>query len=268
MGLRDAVKALSPSWLQDGVGEKYLYNFGLGADAVLEKLNQGMRLHIPGFGDPSALPLIGNDRLIPQGPNEPAASYAKRLQGAYAAWQLAGTATSILRQILGYVTPATPTVRTVSDSSIWDSYDAGADTTKPPAHVQAPLNWVWDGLIAWWRAWIIIDSSTGSPWPVPTATYGGSKRWGDGTCWGFGGPAGAAQTLASIVKLWKPAHCWVPYILVIYDATLMNPTLAFGSPKLPDGNYANWGKVVADATYGRVYVSARMANVSYLAGAI
>jgi hypothetical protein len=265
MGLRDAIKALSPTWLQDGTAEKYLYNFGLAADAILEKLNQGMKLHMPGYGDPSALPLVGNDRLIPQGQNESNASSAGRLKGALDAWRLAGTATSILRQILGSVSPATPTVRTVTNSSIWDTIIAGASSALPPSHFQSGLNWFWDFLPYWWRAWVIVYSIGGSPWPTPTATYAGGAHYGDGTCWNWAGGVGAAQTLTAILKLWKPAHAWVPFILVAYDATLFDPAQPFGSSKLPDGHYTNWSKVVTIS--GRpVYVPSRMGNVSYLAG--
>ena len=57
-GIRDMIKAISPPWLQSGVGEKLMYSMGLAVDALLEKMNQGMKLHLPGYGDFSALPGI------------------------------------------------------------------------------------------------------------------------------------------------------------------------------------------------------------------
>ena len=170
-GLRDFVKAISPKWLSDGVAEKFLYLQGLDSDACLEKMNQGMQLHMPTYGDPSALPAIGADRVIPQGFNEPALSYAARLKIWLDDWAIAGNARATLQQALAEVLPQLPRARTVSDSSVWDTYiqgpytSASAPATSYPSHYVGANNWNWDGEAdpkplsvakAWWRWWLIM----------------------------------------------------------------------------------------------------------------
>src|SRR5262249_24973109 len=66
-------------------------------------MNEAMQAHMPGRGDPSALPLRGADRVMAQGPNETSDQFASRLKKAFDAWQHAGERRAILQQILSYV---------------------------------------------------------------------------------------------------------------------------------------------------------------------
>lgn len=142
----------------------------------------------------------------------------------------------------------------------------------------------------YWRKWIVIFSPPGdvnSPWEAPTATwapatgsvtvtvqsdpvlgsvYVGSGdattsatefHWDDGTCWDWTGTSQDAASLVQLAKTWKSGGCWIPWIIVTYDATMFDESQPFGSSKLPDGNWGYWGKVVADATYGSVYTASR-----------
>lgn len=184
-------------------------------------------------------------------------------------------------------------------------FPASASEPDPPAHQAIlPNNWLWDSVSQpfyapwmWWRKWIIIWSIGGSPWPAPSATWatGGSLSlsvvangtygqvyvnggtpstpgtgfvWGDGTCWGWAGTAAQAQALTNLARQWKSAGCWIPWILVTYEATMFDLLQSFGSSKLPDGTWGYWSKVATDATYGQVYVPARPAAnvVSFITG--
>ena len=165
---RDSVKQMSPPWLANGFAEKFLYNFGVCADALLEKLNEAVQARMPTKCDVSALPFIGADRLIGQGPNESNANYRVRLQKAFDTWQQAGTRRAVLQQVLGYVAnsanvqPYTPAATIVSASAsgtyaVWDRYFYGDDTAAAPAHVRkAPANWNWDGTYTWWDSFLIL----------------------------------------------------------------------------------------------------------------
>ncbi len=142
---------------------------------LLEKLNQGIRARIPTAGTPTALPLLGADRLIPRGLGDTDAGYAKRLQQALDDWQVAGSARAILRQTLAYIGFPATRARLVSSSSVWDTFTEYADTTKPPVHYPAPVaNWDWDSLMSpptvqgWWRVWLILYSSLASGEPLMT----------------------------------------------------------------------------------------------------
>lgn len=173
---RDTIKAISPPWLSAGTAERYMYNFGLVGDLLLEKLNQAMRAHMPGVGTDTALVLLGNDRVIPQGPYESNSSYAGRLTRAFDAWQRAGSRRAVLAQVAQYLSsPALPAgtqnplVAIVGGNEPdWDIYYADMDISQPPLHVvPASSNWNWDGLSRWWRAWLVlyftpVQKSTGT----------------------------------------------------------------------------------------------------------
>lgn len=166
---RFAIKEISPPWLSSGFGEKFLYNFGLGEDALTEKIRQGILARVPTQCDPTALPLIGADKLMTQGPSEQMSSFRTRLKRAWDTFQLSGETRAVLSNVLAYVTnPATaPAVYTpaasivkVSDAgtyATWDTYYFTDDTTAPPSHkTTTPINWNWDGVNNNWQAYLIL----------------------------------------------------------------------------------------------------------------
>ena len=164
---RDAIKALSPVWLASGNAEKFLYAIGLAYDLLLEKMNQGIKARMPGIGTQSALPAIGADRVITQGPTEPNAAYAARLQAASDAWQVAGSRKSVLEQVVAYLqsqnTAAVSWVPTAAivggngTSSTWDTIYNTMPIGATPSHLLiTPANWNWDGVYQPWRAWLIL----------------------------------------------------------------------------------------------------------------
>jgi hypothetical protein len=135
---------------------------GLLGDGLLEKLDQGMRAHMPGYGTPEALPILGADRQLVQAPAESSASFIIRLKEFLQTWRYAGNAQSVLTQIRTYFTPYLPLVRSVSNSGVWDWYDAGQDTSGAPTHTQVSA-WDWGsdwtalaGVVPWWRWWMLI----------------------------------------------------------------------------------------------------------------
>jgi hypothetical protein len=266
-GVRDLIAAISPRWLSDqttGVGAKLMYTIGLAIDAYLEKLNQGMRAHIPTYGDASALPLLAADRLLVQGPNESATSFASRLKFALDDWARAGSDRAVLRQLLGTVLPSTPQARMVSDSSVWNTYAASADTTQEPAH-GGVATWNWDGLgisaggSIWWRVWPILYSVAPQAFCTDEGVWGDGDAYGDDTkSWGLGVPSGTVSGWRAVVGQWKAAHAVVPWIVVSFDGTLLDPT---GVGTNPDGTWGSWAKAV-----GGQWVAARAANARYCDG--
>lgn len=183
--MRDAVKVLSPPFLSDdsprspqtptgGVGGRFMYNLGLASDALLEKVNQGVKARMPGVGDPSALPLIGNDRVMTQGPGETNTAFASRLQQSFDIWQRAGSARAVLELVAGYTAGQQGTYAgQVPIAAIVGGYRAekwdwlyNTSPVAPPVHYQEPApNWVWDGKEAseWWRSWLVLYSYLNPP---------------------------------------------------------------------------------------------------------
>jgi hypothetical protein len=282
MAIRDLIKSLSPSTMQAGRAERLLYVMGLGGDALLDKLTQGVYASLPTKADASALPFIGADLLIPKGLSEADASYALRLQRALDDWRIAGNAWSVLRQTLSYLLTFTPQARTVSDQynpsgvlveSIWNTFDEGADTTKPPRHESDVAGFDWDsttptqGSWGWWRAWVILYA-TSQAWcgPAPFKFGTSDVRIGERPDVSIGLNISPAEvsSIRSIVSLWKAKHAWVKYIIVSFSDVLFDPTQGIGGGVNPDGQFGKWGKVVV----GAHYAAARFTNARYITGAL
>ncbi len=282
-GIRDLIVAIAPPWLQGptaggppgGVGERLLYCFGLGQDGLIEKIDEGMLAHLPPFGDPSALPLLGVDWQIPQGVSEPNNIYALRLQGAPSSWQRAGNAWSVLSALVSSLYPNSVYAACVTDSDSWDVFAAGASVSTPPTHTQPnnPKVWDWDALsapyqgttavgtsIAWWRTWVILCA----PGLWSRAPVSGAAGLVSGQCpssCGWSGTQAQAQAIVSLVTQLKGAGAWVPFVIISFDTTWFQPTS--GTSKLPDGHY---GRTEKASTASGTYLSGTYAGTYYYGG--
>ncbi len=230
---RDAIKDLCPPWLSKGTYEKYMYNFGLSEDVLLEKMDQASRAHMPGQGTVTALPYIGLDRVMPQGPFEADADYARRLQKSLETWQRAGSRRAVMSQALTYIADyeietgaLRPRAASVSVSNggtwaTWDTYYNTSDITKAPAHTRVTLqNWDWDGnLTKWWRVWLIVFLATDSP--VQPGDTWGTGTWGDTSrSWGFNLPSTFFDGYRALVRLWKSANAYYPWLIFSFDTSV------------------------------------------------
>lgn len=172
---RDVIVTLAPPWLQGDVGGRYLYNLGLASDGILEKGTQAILARFPGKGDPSQLPILGNDRVMTQGPGETNAAFASRLQRAFDTWQHAGEARAVLELVASYTagqqppagTTPTPVAAIVGGykAKKWDWLMSTDSPEDAPEHYQGSQVWAWDGLEAsrWWRSWLILYAFLSPP---------------------------------------------------------------------------------------------------------
>lgn len=262
--IRDAINHLAPPWLSTGAAEKYLYSFGLGLDMLIEKLFQGMKMHIPTKADATALPFIGADRLIGQGPSESNANYATRLKYAFDDWRVAGNARSIVQQLRGYLSPFSPTIRVVDriryDGFLnkvggdWYTYTPDMDPQKVPPSVTQKVDVNLDDLggmysslaprdpvgTQWWNFWVIIYSTGANQWATSGPTYADGHKWGDGSTWGSSKPQSYFDGMRALVQQWKARHAWCRGIFVVYAAEnqLFDPTGVIGT----DGTWGFWHK--------------------------
>ena len=282
MALRHYVKSISPVWLSAGVAERYLYDCGLALDAVVEKFAQAARAGMPTKCDPTCLPHIGADRLMPQGLTESDDSYRVRLQQAIDTWRIAGNPWSVLRQTLAYLLAFTPRARIVASDyfetifgllivdSAWDTFEEEADTSKPPTHdFVAPANFDWDRLSpvfgSWGnhRYWLILYSFPDNEWVLPGPNWGDTgRKWGDtDVSWGLNVPKTEIDGIRAIVGLVQSAGAWCRYIIVSFSDTLFDPAQPVGGAVNPDGYFGRHSKIVNGA-----YVPARFSDARYCKG--
>jgi hypothetical protein len=107
-------------WLTAGaVGSKWATATGTVVDTYVGYMKQGIKARMPDFAPTDALPHIGADRKLIQGPNESNASFVARLVDAWGEWSRAGQARGVLEQLAYY---------TQSNAAIWVQQNGNAYT--------------------------------------------------------------------------------------------------------------------------------------------
>ena len=264
---REKVRSFLPTWLLDRTsigktaGFRIIYSFMAILDAGAQVAIEGLQSRMPGLGTPTALPLIGKDRQIVQGPGEYNENYANRLIKWLDYWKIAGNAYSLMIAFQAYLAPNYPMIRLVTRDrpgygSIW--YTLNTDGTLDIERVN-PSNWDWDSISNperdgyWSDFWIVAFEPH----------YGKDGLWGDGNSyWYPGADVGKGQTfgqdptynsaqlLRSIVTQWKGAHTKCRCMIFSYRSNAYDPALPPGDPLLPDGKWGKYGK--DDGSGGRI----------------
>lgn len=157
----------APPWLQDPQSAAFLQTFSSCLYLLSGKSNCASRAGLPGYGDPSVIPLQAADRVMVQGPSESNASFIVRMQGFLDAWRVAGSRPAVLQEVQGYLTGLQPGVLATlpeclivggnSTYSRWDSLTFADAQGAPPARsIVTPMNWNWDGMANASRSWLVL----------------------------------------------------------------------------------------------------------------
>jgi hypothetical protein len=253
---RRIFKSLAPSWLTTGQGELVLYSLGLMQDAYAERTRLSAIARFPTYAPSDAVGAMGRDRKMARGRGEAAADYAERMIPWLDLHKVRGTPYALHDQILAYLQCAVP-IRTVDASGSW--FDTAADGTRSSNIALA--NWTWDTMSAanWSRFWVIIDSSSGSPWPIDgDGKWGDAGKFGDAGSFGFSATQDEIATLRAIIRDWKPEGTKCEWVIVTFDAALFTPVA-------PSATFLfeNWSTQVAG-----VQTPARSANARYVKGSL
>jgi len=80
-------------------GRADVTSYGTVLDGQVDLLKEAVKARMPGEAPSDALPYIGNDRKLIQGPNETDENFTIRLQTAWDDWARAGTAVELLTQL-------------------------------------------------------------------------------------------------------------------------------------------------------------------------
>lgn len=264
--IRDIIKNISPPWLSTGNAEKFLYTPGLVIDAQIQRVLTTTLSKFPLKAIPSALSLLGADRLIDRGNFETDEGYAIRLSQAFTDWHFAGMPRAIIRQIVGWLSPKNPEIKNVDNFDQWFIYEDQTNTTLPPKKIVNTLAWDWDGttgntLFRYWT--IIFINNIGTAWTASESVWGtAGSTWGDDTeseSWGLSVPHTYAIALRKIINNFGSAHSFCQNIIVALDNTKFDETNLSSFPN--DGLWGQYSKVIST-----VYVESREPTARYIAG--
>lgn len=247
-GFRDSFRSYIPKWLSNrldrNVGYRFLYALIMPIDVMMQGVLEGVQAALPGYGTPTALPLIGRSRGILRGEVETDDAYAARQRAWLTTWTEAGSSERIAKEIHNYFGNH-PMIRIVDRAGKWVT--VAADGTVTETHAA----WDWDSVSNpersgdWSDLWIIVYPSNwipitgdGMAFPNLSALVG---VWGTHEL-GTGHQVFrlAVQSILGLVEQFKGAHTFVRAIIWSYDVTLFDPA----SPVVgdPDGKWGYWGK--------------------------
>jgi hypothetical protein len=254
---RDMSDAISPTWLNGPVGQRFRYSMAVLYDALADATGYANLVRFPARAPSDALSIMSADRQIDRGFTESDGSFAGRLVQWLDLWRAAGSPMGVMLAVLGLFLPTSIRIRTVDNTSNWNTYDLGATpflpgaaVPTPPTYVSGSGNWDWDGNTApWWRAWVILYVSP-LGWTIGPH-WGDGGHWGDpGRLWGITGPqAGQIQTLLAIIKKWKPAHSQIVNVILTTNNSRFNPALPAGGGVNPSGDWDNPANRPSDCVF-------------------
>lgn len=271
MSFRSFLRNLGPGWLVrdrfNALGEaqetdnRVLYSIAAVLDASRERLVRGIKASFPGGGaTEDALGYIGRDLMTVRGPAEPRSTYELRLQQAIDRWRYAGTAWSVLDEIIAYCTPHAVRVRVVNNHGNYYQIDRDGTRSRSKG-----LAWNWDDEpTKWSRFWVLIYVDGTVPWD-DTPLWGDGGNWGEGTdlteSWGSTASTDDVAAIRKIVHTRKPLMARCVNVIVIFDDTAAAFELAAVAPPAPDGTWGHWSVNESD-----VQVPARSDDAIYWDG--
>jgi len=201
---------LAPAFLQDDPSAAYLQAMSTCLFLLSGKSDSATRAGVPGYGDPSAIPLQAADRVLVQGPAESNGSFIARMPDFLDAWARAGSRVAVLEQLQAYLTNLQPgVVATFPDVTIvggntsatrWDTLTFAAPQGAPPSRsLIAPQNFNWDGTAHNSRAWLVLFQHL-----VPTGVSGSGATVASVGSSGVAGVTSGFATLTGLANLTEP----------------------------------------------------------------
>lgn len=238
-----------PKWLTNRVassaGFKLLWVLTLQLDIMVEYAIQGIQAAWPGHGTPTALPLIGQSRGIPQGPHESDDAYAAHLQQWLSIWSNAGSESTLAQEVQRYLTPASGpllTVQVVTRRGF--TYTANPDGTI----TESSRAWNWDGVAGWIDGFAMHTPAEVSGWwsdlwilvaPDPFVRYTSFTDPAWLAAWaapnsgqvalGHEAPQTTSDGLISVIAAMKGAHQYVRAVIFCASVTTFAPGGTFGN---------------------------------------
>lgn len=216
-----ALVRISPPWLRRNVGAKLLGAFGARIDDLVDRMVDGVKLRFPGHDptaiDPSALVLLGRERRILRGPNEPDATYAARLQTWWDAHRTRGGPYALMTQLYHFWRATlTPQIDLVYHSGQRYVLSAAGAITRDA------ITWNADGTAFWSQFWLFFDLPATLDFPLvddtgqPIVDDLGNQIIATISTGDADGVSAFVDELAAVPREWSAAHVFRITIVLLY----------------------------------------------------
>lgn len=240
---RDTIRKVSPRWLQRGLAEKILYAIGVHWDLLVDMAADGVKRRFPGeAGNFDSLPIIGRERRIRRGPNEPDATYASRLPRWLDDHRTRGGPYAMLAQLHAFYAATPFAIELVYQHGTRFSLATNGTVARDaitwlpdgiPSVWDDPGFWdddgVWDADSVRWAYWWLFYH-----WPTAVAddgTWDTVGFWNDGGTWDSTLTPDQVTELRVVPADWNAAHTRGTIVLLSPGAELWDyPTGTWDEP--------------------------------------
>lgn len=195
---RDTLLAACPRWLRNGDIGKVMYAIGVHLDVLADATTFGIRKRYPEATSEDAAAIIGANRFIVRGRNEPWETYSIRLSRWLIDHRVRGNPYPLLQQLNAYWQGAFPIslIYYGTNVRLFNMNTAGAITRTLGDNVDPNRGWSNWLLIYYWP----------DPLPPPEQWGTPGAKWGDGRVWGSGLTPTEVADLRRVPKQWGNAH--------------------------------------------------------------
>lgn len=220
---RDSILKAVPRWLRFGIAARLLYSIAILCDATADAVVAAVRRRFPGLdGASDALGIIGRERRIRRGRNEPDTNYTPRLRQWLTSHRNRGGPFAMLGQLGAFYAQTPFTITLVYRSGRQFIRDVAGNITY------SIIPWAPDALpLKWARWWLYYQ------WPDVVTSDG---VWGDPGTWGDGGVWGSSLTPQDVADLrlipqeWNAGHTFGRVVLLVGSETWGVPVGTWGDP--------------------------------------
>lgn len=203
---RDAIRRISPRWLQGGTAEKVMYSMAIQLDALTDSARAGIKLRFPGLYSPETLAMTGKDRRIRRGRYESDEVYAGRQLRWLDDHRRRGGPYALLEQIFAHYVPAPFAVALVYFSGRRFSMDTNGVISRDD------ITWQPDADTAKWARWWLFYQ-----WPDPVSSDGlwsDPGDWDDGGVWDSDLTIEEVDDIRDLPREWNCAHAFGKVVLL------------------------------------------------------
>jgi hypothetical protein len=211
ISFRDSARRIVPRWLRNGLAQRLLYAIGIHFDLVGDATASAVRRRFPGQDFHDSLGILGRERRIRRGAQEPNESYAGRLIRWLDDHAVRGGPYALLEQVGAYYAANPFEIALVYPNGTRYTRAVDGTITRDTITFNPP-----GGAAEWARWWLFYD------WPT---AFGDDGLWGDGglnELWGDGGVWATTLTPLDVADLrlvpseWNAAHVHRAYVCPLY----------------------------------------------------